>query len=97
MTALHTQTQAYQRAPQLLWRDTGSMVLVLPAHGHGDVMVLGGGSAVLWRMLATRRSLDDLMDAFADTPEPPTADQLVGALGELLALGVLAADARSSR
>ena len=60
MSTIATTCQ-YVRVAAVLWRDTGLHVLVLPSGTSHEVVVLGGGSAVLWRLLA------DPVDAAAIT------------------------------
>ena len=51
MSTIATTCQ-YVRVAAVLWRDTGLHVLVLPDGTSHEVVVLGGGSAVVWRLLA---------------------------------------------
>lgn len=87
---------SYLRATGVLWRDTGSHVVALP-WGHTDgVVVLGGGSAQLWRLLHQPRSLGELVEAFVDDQGVrPPATQVAAAMAELVAKGVVSNAAAS--
>lgn len=63
MTVL-VDARRYERVAGLLSRDTGRHVLVLPADATSQVLVLGGGGAVVWRLLEHTRSLRELIDHF---------------------------------
>lgn len=80
----------FVRAPGVLWRDTGLHVLVMPRHQVGDVVVLGGGNAVLWRLLAEPLDLagvtEHLAAISAHTPDHDTVESCVE---DLLGRGVL--------
>lgn len=90
---LVVETLRYGRADELLWHDTGRHVLVLPTGTEGQVSVLGGGSAALWRLLERPRSVRELMAHFTvDGAEPLDMAELVDCLYHLAARGVL--DAR---
>lgn len=90
MTVVDTALRSYQRTDDTLSRDIGLHVLLLAATGPGQVHVLSGGSATLWRLLEQRRSISDLRVAFDDSEGRPSSTQLREALDELVALGVVA-------
>ena len=50
----------YTRAHSVLWRDTGLHVVALGPRDDAEVAVLGGGSAVLWRLLDEPLGLDEI-------------------------------------
>jgi hypothetical protein len=80
----------YARAAGALWRDTGSHVVVLPDRHDAEVVVLGGGGAVLWRLLERSLSLGDIELQLhqADGHQPETS-AVLGCLEDLVARGVL--------
>lgn len=81
--------RTFSRAEGVLWRDAGSHIVALPGTG-GDVVVVGGSGAQLWRLLQRPQSLDDLVNAFVDESgaPPPTAD-VAAAAAALVARGVV--------
>lgn len=50
----------YARAHAALWRDTGRHVVVLGPRQDAEVVVLGGGSALLWRLLDQPLELEEI-------------------------------------
>lgn len=83
----------FGRSSRLLWRDTGRHVLVLTPEVDGQVFVLGGGGAAVWRLLERPRTLQELTDHFAsasDSAQPaPDLAAVAGCVDELAACGVL--------
>lgn len=53
-------TRAVYRRVQVVWRDLGDEVLVLAPAPATRVLVLGGGSAVVWRHLESGGMADEL-------------------------------------
>lgn len=88
MTQL-TDTTLYARVGAPLWRDTGRHVLVLPSAQTGDVTVLGGGGAALWRLLDRPLDSAQLRARFSDSGVAPTAEELDACLTQLTALGLI--------
>lgn len=86
-------TPRYGRASSALWRDTGRHVV---AHGGlpgGRVHVLGGGGALLWRMLEQSATLAEILDALtAAGGSVPPNDEVAGCLDALVACGLLLVD-----
>lgn len=66
----------YRRASNALWRDTGRRVVVLPSRPSGDVQLLEGGHALVWRALDTPGSALELRDRLAgiDGGAPPSGE-----------------------
>lgn len=90
MTALATRCQ-FVRAPGSLWRDTGLHVLVLPGKAAAEVVVLGGGGAVLWRVLGEPLTLDGIIAELGDAAaSPPDSSAVAACLEDLVARGVVA-------
>lgn len=85
-----TVADCYRRRAEVLWRDTGAHVIALPLHESGDVLVLGGGSAELWRRLDRPSTLPELMDMFVAGAggHPATAD-ISTALDQLVSSGLV--------
>lgn len=81
----------YFRRRDVVWRDLGTHVLALNLMGDQQVLVLGGGNAVLWRLLATAHRLDDISAAFSTEEERPTKEQIVHAIAELQTLDLVSA------
>ena len=88
--SLTTTDQFFARRAGTLWRDTGMHVLALPEDDGAEVVVLGGGSAVLWRLLEEPLDLPTVMSRL-HTPlgaDPEVAE--VGAcLHDLVARGLI--------
>ena len=81
---------SYRRAPGTLWRDTGVHVLALPPGGEHDVVVLGGGGALLWRLLDRPLDVPGLRDSLVELGESsPEVAEIVACLDELLLRGLL--------
>jgi hypothetical protein len=59
----------FRRRSCLLWRDTGVHVLVLPPRCRGQVVVLGGGSAAVWRLLDNPHDVAELSTMLAGSSE----------------------------
>ncbi|HET7325921.1 MAG TPA: PqqD family protein [Nocardioidaceae bacterium] len=90
MTDATGRPDGFARAAGVLWRDTGAHVVALPTAGSGDVIVLGGGSAQIWRLLRRPRSLAQLVDAFVDEAgAPPPQQHIAAAAADLVARGVV--------
>jgi hypothetical protein len=84
-------TCQYVRVATALWRDTGLHVLVLPHGTSHEVVVLGGGSAVVWRLLA--EPVDSAAIAHRlgrEAGEEPDPDVVTDCLEDLADRGVVA-------
>lgn len=78
----------YARAHSALWRDTGMHVVALAPRDGAEVAVLGGGSAVLWRLLDEPLGLDEItrrLDSAGASPE-----EVASCLDDLVARGLVA-------
>ena len=65
------------RRLDVAWRDLGDEVLVLAADPRAHVLVLGGGSATVWRYLDDWVSPDHLTSAMgADTTDADVLEAL---------------------
>jgi hypothetical protein len=78
----------YARAHETLWRDTGLHVVALGPHDDGEVTVLGGGSALLWRLLDEPLGLDEISQRLRSTGAAP--DEVEACLDDLLERGLVA-------
>ncbi len=85
------QDPTYERSGLALWRDTGRHVVVVPTGADGEVQVLGGGGAAIWRHLAEPCRAEDLQRRFAEQGQAPDVDLLTEHLEELCELRVLIA------
>lgn len=82
-----TKSDLYARAPKLLWRDIGTRIVVLPAAGNHDVLVLGGGGAAAWRMLDVPLTVAELTSRFETPGGPrPSESEIQSCLHELVDL-----------
>lgn len=74
-----------------LWRDTGLHVLALPGEARAEVMVLGGGSALLWRLLDEPLGLDDILQRLevGAGATAPDVDVVSDCLADLVARGLV--------
>jgi hypothetical protein len=54
-----------QQSPSIPWRRVGEDILLAPI-GRDDFDHLSGTAAIMWRLLETPRSLDDLVNTLAD-------------------------------
>ena len=80
----------YTRAHSVLWRDTGLHVVALGPRDDAEVAVLGGGSAVLWRLLDEPLGLDEIgqrLDAAGAAPDDP--DEVAVCLDDLVERGLV--------
>ena len=84
-------TRRFRRVHTTLWRDTGRHVLALPP-GAKDVVVLGGGAAVLWRLLQSCLDLEAIVAAVTDGTEGPGSDEITASLDQLVGAGLVAAE-----
>lgn len=87
--SLTTTHQRFARRLGTLWRDTGLHVLALPEHEAAEVVVLGGGSAVLWRMLQEPLALVDVLERLGSGEGAPHEDAVTDCLAELVARGLI--------
>ena len=87
----------YRRNRTLSWRDTGRHVLVAPTDRLAGVLVLEGGSALLWRLLESPDCADGLARRLAGVEGAPDAPELAQCLGDLAVQGVLCLDASGER
>jgi hypothetical protein len=88
--SLATTHDLFTRRLGTLWRDTGLHVLALPEGDGNDVVVLGGGSAVLWRLLESPVSLGDLLSHLdAEDPSGPSRREVTQCLEELVDRGLV--------
>ncbi len=92
MTVL-VDSMRFSRSSDLLWRDTGRHVLVLPPDVDGQVLVLGGGGAAVWRLLEEPRTLQELTEHFTNASKSgqpvPDLAAVATCVDELAACGVL--------
>jgi hypothetical protein len=81
----------YQRDAGALWRDAGEHVVALPSVGGQDVFVLGGGGAIVWRLLEQPRTLEEMLaDLRLEAPSDVVPrDDVQVALDELVRLGLV--------
>lgn len=80
----------YARAHAALWRDTGMHVVALPPREGAEVAVLGGGSALLWRLLDEPLALDEIerrLEALGAAPDD--ADEVARCLDDLVERGLV--------
>ncbi|QNN52168.1 hypothetical protein [Nocardioides mesophilus] len=82
----------YRRADGVLWRDTGRHVVLLPRGEDRVPLVLGGGTAELWRLLDSRPTMTEIVAAFEPDPRVEVADEVECALHELVNHGVVEGD-----
>jgi hypothetical protein len=83
VTSLATRLR-YRRSPGALWRDTGEHVVVLLHDGPSDVKVIGGGGALLWRLLDEPATTAELMAEFQKLGgSPPSPAEIEGCLSDL--------------
>ncbi len=81
----------YARAHEALWRDTGLHVVALGPHDDGEVTVLGGGSALLWRVLDEPLGLDEISQRLQSTgAAPDDLDEVAECLDDLVERGLVA-------
>lgn len=78
-------TRACYRRLQVVWRDLGDEVLVLPPAPATRVLVLGGGSAVVWRHLESGGRADELARVIGGGI---TEDEVIGALELIVSAGL---------
>jgi hypothetical protein len=91
MTTIATAVQ-FQRPADLLWRDTGMHVVVLSEKSSSDIKVLGGGGAVVWRLLEQPATIADMLASLrCHGTELPTVDELDACLQDLLGQGLVTA------
>lgn len=90
MTALSSEIR-YSRAHALMWRDTGVHVLVLPRTvRNGEVKVLGGGAALVWRLLDRSLDLAEVVATCGSVLEhAPSVDDISACLADLVSQGLL--------
>ena len=83
--------QRFARHTGTLWRDTGHHVLALPETDGAEVAVLGGGSAVLWRLLDQPLALHELLEHLvSDEGEAdPAAPEVLTCLQDLVRRGLV--------
>lgn len=84
-----TTHQRFARRLGTLWRDTGLHVLALPEEEAAEVVVLGGGSAVLWRLLAEPMTLADILDRLGAAADAPPEDVVTSCLADMAARGLI--------
>lgn len=85
-----TQTEvAYSRCEHVVWRDTGLSILTLSVIHGGEVLVLGGGNATIWRLMSRPCTLADLTGALGIGDSTSAARELIAALDELSTLGLI--------
>jgi len=90
-----TTDQLFARRVGTLWRDTGLHVLALPTNDPAEVVVLGGGSAVLWRMLQEPLDLPAVMSRLRTfAGETPEASEVRECLDDLVHRGLVEAGRR---
>ena len=88
--SLTTTGHLFSRRLGTLWRDTGLHVLALPEGDANDVVVLGGGSAVLWRLLEAPMSLADILSRLdAEAVDGPRRGEISRCLEELVDRGLV--------
>lgn len=89
--SLTTTDRRFARRVETLWRDTGMHVLALPEGDGAEVVVLSGGSAVLWRLLAQPLALPDILGRLEPGVDDlaPAEDAVVACLDDLLARGLI--------
>jgi hypothetical protein len=74
----------YRRPSGALWRDTGEHVVVLLHDGPSDVKVLGGGGALLWRLLEQPATTAELMTELQGIGgTPPSGREVEDCLSDL--------------
>lgn len=89
MTALAADCR-YARAAGALWRDTGTHVLVLPDARDADVIALGGGGALVWRLLTRPLACGEIESELGRHAEPPPdREAVLECLRQLVACRVL--------
>ena len=80
----------FSRVDGLLWRDTGQHVVVLAQGAKMDVTVLGGGGALLWRMLATPSTFEQLLARLrSELDDGPSEDDVRACIDDLSSQGLL--------
>ncbi len=84
-----TTDQRFARRLGTLWRDTGLHVLALSEDESAEVVVLGGGSAVLWRLLEQPLTLVDILERLGAAGGSPTEDDVSGCLDDLVSRGLI--------
>jgi hypothetical protein len=72
----------------MLARDTELHVVLLPAGPQHDFVMLGGGGAVIWRLLEGPLTARQIAERF-DRASAPDEEELLGCLNDLVARGVL--------
>lgn len=94
---LTTTDRCFTRRTGTLWRDTGRHVLALPESDGADVVVLGGGSAVLWRLLERPQSLPGILRRLAEAGgDAPTEDDVRACLDDLVTRSLIDCDPEPS-
>lgn len=85
-------TLRYGRPAASLWRDTGAHVVVLPVGEETEVKVLGGGGALVWRLLEQPQTVEELFRSFAAAGVPAPHDEVRACLSDLHEQGLIETD-----
>lgn len=92
-----TTDHLFARRVGTLWRDTGMHVLVLADDDGAEVVVLGGGGAVLWRLLEQPLDLPTVMTRLRTAAgAAPDQEEVQECLRDLVARGLVVAEDRSA-
>lgn len=87
-------TQTVTRADGMLWRDTGRHVVTMLPHSEGQVRVLGGGSAAVWRLLEEPLTVGEIVDRLAEAGPPPALEVVAEHVQQLCHDGILSPGSR---
>lgn len=87
---MNTDQGLYRRNESVVWRDTGLSAVALVLEPKADLpVVLGGGSAVLWRLLSSPRRLEEILDELSATAQLPPQHDVLDALADLRDVGLI--------
>ena len=88
--SLATAEGQFTRQSGALWRDTGRHVLALPSAERAVVVVLGGGGAVLWRLLEEPLRLTEVMSRLQTSEgAAPAEAEVLACLDDLVQRGLV--------
>ena len=90
--------RTFARRAGTLWRDTGEHVLALPEGEGAEVVILGGGSAVLWRLLAQQLTLPQMLGLLSTSEDAPAPgeNEVLTCLRDLVTRGLVGTDSELS-